>query len=94
MVKIDIKQLLGLMKTIDKWDYFGLGLRIMPTGSCEHCPFGAKTREAPDDILNDPSEAHYICPLLGEEVWGEDPKCEQKLTELFLAKLKELYGIN
>lgn len=43
--------------------------------TCEFCPLEAKTREPDCEIDNDRAEAHYICPILEQDVWGEDPKC-------------------
>lgn len=43
--------------------------------TCEDCPFGAKTREPYEEIWHDPSEANYVCPILGRDIWGEQPQC-------------------
>jgi hypothetical protein len=50
--------------------------------TCEDCPWGAKTREPYHEISNDVSEAHYICPVLGRDVWGESPECKEHQNTL------------
>lgn len=52
--------------------------------TCEDCPWGATTREQYYEIANDPSEAHYNCPVLGKEVWGEGPQCAEHQTSLLV----------
>lgn len=59
--------------------------------TCEDCPWGATTREQYYEIANDPSEAHYNCPVLGKEVWGEGPQCAEHQTSL-LVKIVETVG--
>lgn len=56
--------------------------------TCEYCPWGAKTREPYSEIWNDVSEAHYICPVLNREVWGENPECGPHQTALLTEILK------
>lgn len=55
--------------------------------TCMDCPFDAKTREPYNDIWNDPSEAHYLCPVAGKEVWGEQPVCGDFNRKALLAWL-------
>jgi hypothetical protein len=56
--------------------------------TCEECPWGATTREPYHEISNDPSEAHYLCPVLNKEVWGEGPECRPHQTALLVSILK------
>lgn len=44
---------------------------------CDSCPL-AKLDESKnfyEGISNDESEAYYMCDLLKQSVWGENPKC-------------------
>lgn len=66
----------------------GARLRVEAPHTCEYCPFAAKTREPFLEIANDPAEAHYLCPVLGKDIWGEEPECGDKLTEMAIAALK------
>ncbi len=52
--------------------------------TCMDCPFGAKTREPYHEIWNDPSEAHYLCPVYQEEVWGENPTCSSYMHSILV----------
>jgi hypothetical protein len=70
------------------YNYYNSKLTIESSGSCEYCPFDAKTVENPNEIYNDPSEAHYICPLLNKTIWGEEPECSEAMTKLILDYLK------
>ncbi len=59
--------------------------------TCMNCPFQASTREPYNEIANDPSEAHYMCPVVSADVWGEDPECEPFMRSVLIASL-ELVG--
>lgn len=64
----------------------------LPYFSCDDCPWGAKTREPYADIRNDTTEAHYICPVLGSDVWGENPICGKHQTSLLKSFLQDNSG--
>ena len=50
--------------------------------TCELCPWEAETREPLEQIWNDEAEAHYKCPVLGREVWGENPECAEHMGKM------------
>lgn len=73
--------------------FVGATIQVVAPGTCEDCPFEYKTREPYNEIWNDPSEAHYICELLNKEVWGENPECEPKLTEMLRNYLSAQHSV-
>ena len=51
---------------------------------CSECPFPTKVR---DINIADPDEGYYLCPLLGKEVWGENPECNHNVFQLMARAL-------
>lgn len=69
-----------IIAALKKGQVNGIRLTVSAPFDCTYCPFGASTREPYHEIANDTSEAHYICPVLDKDVWGEDPECSPALT--------------